>query len=131
MASPGSYCFYDSMTGGEAVFPMHPYILLGISIAAEVVATSALKSSHGLTRLWPAALAVLGYCVAFYLVSKVMNHMATGVVYAVWSGLGIVLISIVGWLLHGQKLDMPAVLGMAMIVGGVVVMQLFSRSTGH
>ena len=109
---------------------MHPYLLLGISIVAEVVATSALKSSQGLTRLGPSALAVLGYCVAFYLVSKVMNHMATGVVYAVWSGLGIVLISLVGWLLYGQKLDLPAVVGMAMIVGGVLVMQLFSKTTG-
>jgi len=110
---------------------MHPYLLLGISIVAEVVATSALKSSQGLTRLGPSALAVLGYCVAFYLVSKVMNHMATGVVYAVWSGLGIVLISIVGWLLYGQRLDLPAIVGMAMIVGGVLVMQLFSKTTGH
>ena len=110
---------------------MHPYLLLSISIMAEVVATSALKSSQGLTRLGPSALAVLGYCVAFYLVSKVMNHMATGVVYAVWSGLGIVLISLVGWLLYGQKLDLPAVVGMAMIVGGVLVIQLLSKVTGH
>lgn len=110
---------------------MHPYLLLGISIMAEVVATSALKSSQGFTRLGPSALAVLGYCVAFYLVSKVMNHMATGVVYAVWSGLGIVLISLVGWLLYGQKLDLPAVVGMAMIVGGVLVIQLLSKAAGH
>lgn len=110
---------------------MHPYILLGISIVAEVTATSALKSSQGFTRLWPSVLAVLGYCLAFYLVSKVMNHMPTGVVYAVWSGLGIVLISIVGWLLYGQKLDLPAVVGMAMIVGGVLVMQLLSNTTSH
>ncbi|HQQ69822.1 MAG TPA: SMR family transporter [Alicycliphilus sp.] len=110
---------------------MHPYILLGISIAAEVTATSALKSSQGFTRLWPSVLAVLGYCLAFYLVSKVMNHMPTGVVYAVWSGLGIVLISIVGWLLYGQKLDLPALVGMAMIVGGVLVMQLLSKTTSH
>ena len=109
---------------------MHPYLLLGISIVAEVVATSALKSSQGLTRLWPAALSVLGYCVAFFLVSKVMNHMPTGVVYAIWSGLGIVLISLVGWLVYGQKLDLAAVAGMAMIVGGVLVMQLFSKTTG-
>ena len=95
------------------------------------MATSALKSSQGLTRLGPSALAVLGYCVAFYLVSKVMNHMATGVVYAVWSGLGIVLISLVGWLLYGQKLDLPAVAGMVMIVGGVLVIQLLSKTTGH
>ena len=109
---------------------MHPYLLLGISIVAEVVATSALKSSQGLTRMGPAALSVLGYCVAFFLVSKVMNHMPTGVVYAIWSGLGIVLISVVGWLLYGQKLDLPAILGMAMIVGGVLVMQLLSKTTG-
>ena len=69
---------------------MHPFVLLGISIVCEVVATSALKSSQGLTRLGPSLLAVAGYCIAFYLVSRVMNHMATGVVYAIWSGLGIV-----------------------------------------
>ena len=99
---------------------MHPYILLAISIAAEVVATSALKSSQGLTRLWPSVLAVLGYCAAFYLVSKVMNHMATGVVYAIWSGLGIVLISLVGWLVYGQKLDAPALVGIAITVFGLI-----------
>lgn len=108
---------------------MPPWVLLGISIGAEVVATSALKSSQGLTRLWPSVLAVLGYCLAFYLVSKVMNHISTGVVYAIWSGLGIVLIGLVGWLLYGQKLDVPALLGMALIVCGVLVIQLFSKTT--
>ncbi len=110
---------------------MHPFALLGISIVCEVVATSALKSSQGLTRLWPSLLAVAGYCVAFWLVSRVMNHMATGVVYAIWSGLGIVLISLVGWLMYGQKLDAPALAGIAMIVGGVLVIQLLSTSTGN
>ncbi|MBS0506085.1 MAG: QacE family quaternary ammonium compound efflux SMR transporter [Proteobacteria bacterium] len=110
---------------------MHPYVMLGISIAAEVIATSALKSSQGLTRLWPSALCVLGYGLAFFMLSKVMSHMATGVVYALWSGLGIVLISIVGWLLYGQKLDLPALVGMAMIVAGVLVMQLLSKTTSH
>ncbi|WP_312304470.1 SMR family transporter [Pulveribacter sp.] len=110
---------------------MHPFALLGISIVCEVVATSALKSSQGLTRLWPSLLAVAGYCVAFWLVSRVMNHMATGVVYAIWSGLGIVLISLVGWLMYGQKLDAPALAGIAMIVGGVLVIQLLSKSTGN
>ena len=95
------------------------------------MATSALKSSQGLTRLGPSALAVLGYCVAFYLVSKVMNHMATGVVYAVWSGLGIVLIAAVGWLFYGQRLDAPALIGMALIVVGVLLMNLSSTSAGH
>lgn len=110
---------------------MSPLVLLGISIIAEVVATSALKSSQGLTRLGPSLLAVLGYCLAFFLVSKVMNHMATGVVYAIWSGLGIVLIALVGWLVYGQRLDWPAMLGMAMIVGGVLVIQLVSKTGGH
>ncbi|WP_312758551.1 SMR family transporter [Pulveribacter sp.] len=110
---------------------MHLFALLGISIVCEVVATSALKSSQGLTRLWPSLLAVAGYCVAFWLVSRVMNHMATGVVYAIWSGLGIVLISLVGWLMYGQKLDAPALAGIAMIVGGVLVIQLLSKSTGN
>jgi len=110
---------------------MHPFVLLGISIVCEVVATSALKSSQGLTRLGPSLLAVAGYCIAFYLVSRVMNHMATGVVYAIWSGLGIVLISLVGWVLHGQKLDLPALVGMAMIVGGVLVIQLLSKTAQH
>ncbi len=102
--------------------------MLGISIAAEVIATSALKSSAGFTRLWPSLLAVAGYCLAFFLVARVMNHMSTGVVYAIWSGLGIVLISVVGWLLYGQRLDGPAIAGMAMIVGGVLVIQLFSSA---
>jgi len=110
---------------------MHPYLLLGIAIASEVVATTALKSSAGFTRLAPALLAVLGYALAFFCLARVMNHLPTGVVYAVWSGLGIVLISLAGWLLHGQKLDLAAIAGMALIVAGVAVMQLFSRSTGH
>ena len=108
---------------------MHPLALLGISILAEVVATSALKSSQGLTRLWPSLLAVLGYCLAFYLLSRVMEHLATGVVYAIWSGLGIVLISLVGWLWYGQRLDAAALMGMALIVAGVLVIQLLSKSS--
>ncbi len=107
---------------------MHPYILLGIAIASEVVATSALKSSASFTRLGPSVLAVLGYGLAFFCLARVMGHMSTGVVYAIWSGLGIVLISLVGWLLYGQKLDMAAVAGMALIVVGVLVIQLFSSA---
>lgn len=110
---------------------MHPYALLGIAIAAEVVATSALKSSAGFTRLWPSLLSAAGYGVAFYALSRVMEHLSTGVVYAIWSGLGIVLISLVGWLLYGQKLDFPALAGMALIIAGVAVIQLFSRAGGH
>ncbi len=110
---------------------MHPYALLTISIVSEVVATSALKSSQGMTRLWPGVLTVLGYGLAFYCLGRVMNHMSTGVVYAIWSGLGIVLISLVGWLMYGQKLDLAALGGMGLIVAGVLVIQLFSKSSSH
>ena len=110
---------------------MHPYILLAISIAAEVVATSALKSYQGLTRLWPSVLCAVGYALAFYLLSLVMRTLPTGVVYAVWSGLGIVLIAAVGWVMFGQKLDVPALIGMGLIVAGVAVIQLFSKTAAH
>lgn len=111
--------------------PISPFAQLGVAIVAEVVATSALKSSEGFTRLGPSVLCALGYALAFYMLSLVMKTLPTGVVYAVWSGLGIVLISAVGWLLYGQKLDAAALLGMALIVAGVLVMQLFSKTTGH
>ena len=105
--------------------------MLGGAIAAEVFATTALKSSDGFQRLWPSVMAGLGYCVSFYLLAIVMKSIPTGVVYAIWSGVGIVLISLVAWLIHGQKLDAAAIAGMAMIVGGVIVIQLFSKTAGH
>ncbi|QIL80533.1 EamA family transporter [Diaphorobacter sp. HDW4A] len=110
---------------------MSPFLLLGAAIVTEVIATTALKSSEGFQRLVPSALAVLGYCISFYLLAQVMKSIPTGVVYAIWSGLGIVLISIVGWLVHGQKLDLPAMAGMTLIVIGVLVIQLFSKASGH
>ena len=110
---------------------MYALALLGAAIVSEVIATTALKSSDGFQRLLPSALAVIGYCVSFYLLSQVMKSIPTGVVYAIWSGVGIVLISLVAWLLHGQKLDLAAIGGMAMIVGGVLVIQLFSKTSGH
>ncbi len=110
---------------------MHPYALLGIAIVAEVIATSALKSSQGFTRFWPAVLTVIGYGIAFFMLSQVMKSLPTGIVYAIWSGLGIVLISIVGWVLYGQKLDAAAIAGMALIVAGVAVIQLLSKSASH
>lgn len=108
-----------------------PWAQLGIAIAAEVIATTALKSSEGFTRLGPSVLCALGYALAFYMLSQVMKSLPTGLVYAVWSGLGIVLISAVGWLLHGQKLDLAALLGMGLIVAGVLVIQLFSKTSAH
>ncbi|WP_313295977.1 SMR family transporter [Diaphorobacter sp.] len=110
---------------------MYAFALLGGAIVAEVIATTALKSSDGFTHLLPSVLSVLGYCISFYLLSLVMRSIPTGVVYAIWSGVGIVLISLVAWLLQGQKLDLAAIAGMAMIVGGVIVIQLFSKTGSH
>lgn len=109
---------------------MH-WLYLALAICAEVVATSALKSSMGFTRLLPSILVVLGYGAAFYFLSLTLKAIPIGMAYAIWSGAGIVLISAVAWGLYGQKLDMPAILGMALIVTGVLVIQLFSQSQAH
>ena len=108
----------------------NPWLLLGTAIVAEVIGTSALKASAGFTRLGP-SLVVAAYGVAFYLLSLTLRHIPVGVAYAVWSGLGIVLIAAVGWLFYGQRLDAPALIGMALIVVGVLLMNLTSTSAGH
>lgn len=107
------------------------YFYLAIAIVAEVIGTAALKSSDGFTRLGPSLVVALGYGVAFYCLSITLRSVPTGVAYAIWSGVGIVLISAVSWYFHGQKLDLPAMAGMAMIIGGVLVINLFSASAGH
>ena len=84
------------------------YLYLGLAIVAEVAATSCLKQSEGFTRLWPSVVTVLGYALAFYFLSLTLRTVPTGVAYAIWSGAGIVLISLVGWLWQGQTLDLPA-----------------------
>lgn len=110
---------------------MKSWLFLAIAIVAEVVATSALKSSEGFTRLGPSALVVAGYGVAFYFLSLVLKTIPVGVAYAVWSGLGIVLIAAVAWLVHGQKLDSWAFVGMGLIVSGVAVLNLLSKTSVH
>ena len=107
------------------------YLYLGIAVAAEVIATSALKASDGFTRLLPSLVVVVGYGIAFYFLSLVLKTVPVGVAYAIWSGAGIVLISLVGWLWQGQTLDLPALAGMGLIVAGVLVIQLFSKTAGH
>jgi small multidrug resistance pump len=107
------------------------YVYLAIAIIAEVIATGALKASEEFTRLVPSTLVVVGYAVAFYFLSLVLKTIPVGVAYAVWSGLGIVLISIVGVVLFDQKLDLPAIIGMLLIITGVVVMNVFSKSVSH
>lgn len=108
-----------------------PYLYLAGAILAEVIATTALKASDGFTRLTWTAVTVAGYGIAFYLLSMTLKTVPTGVAYAIWSGVGIVLIALFAWLFHGQRLDLPAVIGMALIIAGVVVMQVFSRASAH
>lgn len=108
-----------------------PYVYLAISIVAEVIATSALKASDGFTKLWPSVVVVVGYGVAFHFLALTLKTIPIGVAYAMWAGAGVTLVAIVGWLLFGQKLDLAAIIGMAMIVGGVVILQVFSKSAGH
>ena len=110
---------------------MKHWLFLSVAIAAEVVATSALKASDGFSRLWPALLVVAGYGAAFFFLSLTLRVIPIGVAYAVWSGVGIVLITLVAWFLFGQTLDTPAILGMALIVAGVVVMNVFSKAVAH
>jgi len=107
------------------------YIYLAIAIVAEVIATSALKASEGFTKPIPNIIVVLGFCTAFYLLSLVIKTVPIGVAYAIWSGFGIVLISIAGLILFGQKLDLAAIIGIVLIISGVVIMNFFSKSVAH
>lgn len=107
------------------------YLYLSIAIAAEVIATSALKASEGFTRPLPSIIVAAGYATAFYFLSLVLKTVPVGVAYAIWSGAGIVLIALIGWVVLKQPLDLPAVLGMGLIVAGVAVIQLFSNAGAH
>jgi small multidrug resistance pump len=110
---------------------VNPWVFLSIAILSEVAATSALKPSNGFTQLWPSIIVVVGYGAAFFFLSLSLRTIPVGVAYAIWSGVGIVLIAVIGWLFLGQKLDMPAVIGLLLIVSGVVVLNVFSRSASH
>lgn len=107
------------------------YAILFGAVVAEVVATSALKSSESFSKLGPSLLVVAGYSTAFWLLSITLNKIPTGVAYAIWSGLGVVLIAAVGRVLHGQKLDVAAMLGLSLILSGVLVINLFSKTVAH
>lgn len=110
---------------------MNAWLQLLLAIVAEVVATSALKASDGFTRLWPAVIVVVGYSVSFYCLSLVLRAIPVGITYAVWSGLGIVLITLAAWWLYGQTIDTAGLVGMGLILAGVVVVNVFSTSGGH
>ena len=104
---------------------MH-WLYLSIAILAEVIATSSLKAAEGFTRLIPSLIVVCGYGTVFYFLSLTLRTMQVGTAYAIWSGVGTVIISIVAWLLYNQKLDAPSILGMALIISGVVIIKFLS-----
>lgn len=104
---------------------------LTMAIVAEVIATTMLKASEGFTRLWPSLLVLLGYGVAFWGLSMVVKSMPLGIVYAIWSGMGIVLVSVAAVFVYQQKLDWPAIVGMGLIIAGVLVINLLSKASVH
>ncbi|WP_407672489.1 DMT family transporter [Paraburkholderia gardini] len=110
---------------------MPPYLWLAIAIVAEVIATSALRAADGFSRLVPSIIVVAGYFVAFYCLSMTLRTMPVGIVYAIWSGVGIVLITLVAMILYRQVPDLAAICGLGLIVAGVVVLNLFSKMQAH
>jgi small multidrug resistance pump len=109
---------------------MH-WLYLGTAIVAEVMATSVLKAADGFTRLIPSLVVLAGYATAFYFLSLTLRMLPLGIAYALWSAVGITLVTVIGWLLYRQSLDAPALLGIGLIVAGVVVIQGFSKSVAH
>jgi len=107
------------------------WLYLALAICSEVVATSFLKTSDGFSRLGPSLIVIVGYGVSFYFLSLTLKAIPLGIAYAVWSGVGLVLISIVGSLYHHQHLDMPAMAGIGLILVGVLVINLYSKSVAH
>ena len=110
---------------------MNHWLALAIAICGEVIATTALKASNEFTRLVPSIVVVLGYGTAFYFMAISMRVLPVGIMYAIWSGLGIVLVSLIGWMVYKQTLDLPSIIGMGLIIFGVIVINLFSKSVGH
>ncbi|MFN7950518.1 MAG: multidrug efflux SMR transporter [bacterium] len=110
---------------------MSPWVYLVIAIVSEVVGTSALKASDGFTRLAPSLAVVIGYAIAFFFLSLTLRTIPVAVTYAVWSGVGIALIALVSWLVYGQTLDAAALGGIALIVAGVIVLNVFSKTVAH
>ncbi|OYU90954.1 MAG: QacE family quaternary ammonium compound efflux SMR transporter [Bradyrhizobiaceae bacterium PARB1] len=107
------------------------YLYLAVAILSEVVATSFLKVSDGFTKPVPSAVTIAGYAISFYFLSLALRDIPTGIAYAIWSGVGIVLITTIAWVFQGQKLDAAALGGLGLIVAGVVVINVFSKATAH
>jgi|TARA_B110000908_G_C10214175_1_gene431858 small multidrug resistance pump len=110
---------------------MPVYLILALAVMFETVGTTALKASEQFSKLGPSIVVVLAYAVSFYLLSITLRTISVGIVYALWSGLGIVMIATIGWTVFGQKLDLAALAGLSMIIGGIAVIHLFSNSVTH
>lgn len=110
---------------------MNAWLALLLAIVAEVIGTSALKLSEGFSKPWPSAVVVAGYAVAFYCLALTLKHLPVGVAYAVWSGAGTVLIALVGVVAFRQKIDAAGIVGIALIIAGVLVLNLLSHSPTH
>ncbi|QYY36583.1 SMR family transporter [Ruficoccus sp. ZRK36] len=110
---------------------MSGYVFLAVAIVAEVIATTALKLSEQFTRLIPSAVVIIGYGIAFYCLSQVLKTIPVGISYAIWSGMGVVLVTAAGAVLFKQIPDLAAIAGMVLIIAGVIVINLFSKSTVH
>jgi len=107
------------------------YIILFVAVVMETIGTTALQSSQQFTRLWPTLIAIVAYMGAFYFLGLTLKFMPVGIVYALWSGLGIVTITIIGFVILGQRLDAAAIAGLTLIIAGIVVIQMFSNTTSH
>ena len=110
---------------------MKNWLFLSAAIICEVIATSSLKSSEGFTKIIPSLFVIIGYGAAFYLLSLTLKSIPVGIAYAIWSGLGIFFVTLVAWFMHGQKLDLWGCVGMVLIVSGVVVLNLLSKTGAH
>ncbi|CUJ93530.1 SMR family transporter [Shimia thalassica] len=107
------------------------YLLLIAAVLMETIGTSALQASQQFSRLWPSVIVVVAYAVSFYLLAMTLKFLPVGITYAIWSGFGIVFIAVIGYFVFGQKLDLPAVLGMGLILVGILVIHLFSKTVAH
>ncbi len=110
--------------------PIH-YLYLIVAVIAETIGTTALQASQQFTRFWPSVTVIVAYAIAFYLLSLTLRTMPVGIMYAMWSGLGIVLIAIIGYVVFGQTLDLAAIIGLGLIIAGILTIHLLSNSSTH
>ena len=110
---------------------MSKWLLLSAAIVAEVFGTSFLKASEGFSKFWPSVAVIIGYVVAFYFLALSLKFIPVGIAYAIWAGVGVVLIALIGWLVFGQSLDLPAIIGITLIITGVIILNVFSGSVAH